>query len=84
MADLKAMEAALDDPAYQHAEHVMMPRGTLREMIEELKGLRLVHLESRELLGEADARGKVPIANLEALRALLWRVSVKASNGGRR
>jgi hypothetical protein len=38
--------------------------------------LKLVHQEARELIGEADATGVIPQANIDALRALLWRASV--------
>lgn len=48
-----------------------------RPMEAELAALRLVHLEARELVGEADATGTIPQANLNALRALLWRASLK-------
>lgn len=47
-------------------------------MRRELDALRLVHQEARELVGEADATGQIPQANLEALRALLWRATLKA------
>jgi hypothetical protein len=42
----------------------------------ELAALRLVHQEARELIGEADATGTIPTANLEALRSLLFRASI--------
>ncbi len=48
----------------------------------ELAALRLVHQEARELIGEADAGGTIPQANLDALRALLWRASGKRRKDG--
>jgi hypothetical protein len=49
-------------------------RDRLREANE---ALSLIHLEARELVGEADASGSIPKANLDALRALLYRASVR-------
>lgn len=46
----------------------------------ERDALRLVAIEARELVGEADATGSIPQANLDALRALLWRASVKSKS----
>ncbi len=37
----------------------------------------LLYHGARELLGEADAEGIVPAANVEMLRALLFRASLK-------
>jgi hypothetical protein len=49
-----------------------------REMNNELEALRLVAQEARELVGQYDATGTIDRANIEALRALLWRASIKA------
>lgn len=40
--------------------------------------LELVAIEARELIGEVDATGVIPQANIAALRALLWRADVKS------
>lgn len=50
---------------------------TISELMEEGDALRMVHQEARELIGEADATGTIPQANIDALRALLWRASIK-------
>jgi hypothetical protein len=43
----------------------------------ELEALRLVHQEARELIAEADGADVIPYANIEALRALLYRASIR-------
>ena len=44
----------------------------------EFDALRLVAQEARELVGHYDATGTIDQAGIEALRALLWRASIKA------
>lgn len=56
-------------------------RARVAALERELAALRMVHQEARELVGEADATGVIPLANLDALRALLWRASIKAGKG---
>jgi hypothetical protein len=72
--------------AYQEALDLCV---YLRQNIEEevadrreLEALRMVHQEACELIGEADATGTIPIANVEALRSLLWRASIKQGKVG--
>lgn len=43
----------------------------------ECEALRLVQIQAIELVGEADANRYISQADLDALRALLWRVSIK-------
>lgn len=43
----------------------------------ELDALRLVYIEACELVAEYDHTGLIPLANIEALRCLLWRASLK-------
>lgn len=49
----------------------------VKETERERDALLLVHQEARELIGEADATGEIPLTNINALRALLWRASLR-------
>lgn len=60
----------------QEQERTAMQR-LISEQRNEIAVLNLVRIEARELVGEADATGVIPQANLEALRALLWRADIR-------
>lgn len=75
-------EAAADIAAEQmeqigHEHELSVIHALRQDSACELEALRHVHQEARELIGEADATGEIPLANLNALRALLWRASIK-------
>lgn len=53
-----------------------------RPLAERLAALELVHQEARELIGQYDGEGRIDRANLEALRALLWRADVRRRRPG--
>ena len=48
-----------------------------RRLREENESLRLVHLEAKELIAEADVNSAIPQPNIDALRSLLCRASRK-------
>lgn len=59
-----------------------LQRRIVAKLLKDNAALRMVHQEARELVGEADATGSIPQANIDALRALLWRASIRGASRG--
>jgi len=70
-------DAGLDAMSHEDG-WTLMRKEAAEQLSTELEAVRLVCIEARELIGEADATGEIPQANINALRALLWRASIKA------
>lgn len=90
--DAKAADAegiySKADVEFYHDARIGIPRliAELRAVeaerdaaVRRAEALALVHIEARELVGEADATGVIPEANLNALRALIWRATVQGA-----
>ncbi len=65
------------DPTNKHQQEGCRIGARLDLLLAQRNVLGLCCQEARELLGEADATDTIPRANLEALRALLWRASLR-------
>jgi hypothetical protein len=80
VAENVGFDANDNNATFIAAARTAMPRclAEIERLRIETDALKMVCTEARELIGEFDADGKeIPRANLEALRALLWRASIK-------